>query len=101
MQIKIETDALFITNRLKQIDQNYFVVYNTKKSRYELHNSKQLGDTFCLVCPYKNLDERFVILAQKTQSKNIDKLIAEIDKQNEKLDKQNIKNLTQKIGEML
>ena len=101
MQIQINTDALFITNRLKQIDEDYYVIYSTTKKRYELHHKNQIGGSYCLACPYPVLDERFVVLAQKTRSENRKKLMQEIDDQNEKLEKQNIKNIIQTIGERL
>ena len=101
MQIIIDTDALFITNRLKEIYKDYYVIYDTKKQKYELHAREQIGGSYCLTCPFGCLDERFVELALRTQSKNRSKLIAEIDQQNEKQQSQNVKKFMDTIGEKL
>ena len=99
MQIKIHSDALLVTQRLKQIDENYFVVYNTSKNRYELHHKKQIGNTYCLACPYPFLDERFINLAQKTKIENSNEIIEQIEKHNLKIEKNNIQNLIEQLGE--
>ena len=101
MQIEIKTDALFITDRIKQIDKHYYVVYSTKKQKYELHHSSQMGGSYCLSCPYDVLDERFVDYVQKTRVENREKLFAEIEAQNQKLENKNTKNIMEKIGESL
>ena len=57
MKIKIDDDVFDITKRIKEIDDGYFVVYNTLKNSFELHNNYQ-ENTYCLTCPYECLDER-------------------------------------------
>ena len=41
MKIEIKEDLFDIVNRLKEIDDGYFVLYDLKKCRYEVHNKKQ------------------------------------------------------------
>ena len=101
MQIKIQSDALFVVDRLRQIDKNYFVVYNTQKKQYELHHSKQVGNTYCLACPYPFLDERFINLAQNTKTENSKEIIKQIEQHNQKIEKNNIQNLIEQLGETL
>lgn len=85
MLIKINTDNLFISERIREIDKNYYIVFNTKKKKYEIHNKSQ-GElnTYCLTLPFDILDYRTVEYIEKTKIENIEKLIAEIDKENEK-----------------
>ena len=98
MQIQIHSDALFVVDRLKQIDDGYFVIYNTSKNKYELHHSKQIGSSYCLTCPYPCLKERFIIFAQKTKTQNSKEIIKQIENHNQKIQKQQTQNLIQQLG---
>lgn len=99
MLIEIKSDALFVGERLKEIDQSYYVVFNTIKNRYEIHSTNQVGCSYCLSCPHPALDERLVELARKTRRDNINKLIEEIDKQNEILKQKEIKQMIEAMEE--
>lgn len=99
MLIELKSDALFITERLKEIDQSYYLVFNTISNKYEVHSSNQVGCSYCLTCPHPGLDERLVELTKKTRRENLYELLKEVDKENEKLEKQFEKNTLQKIGE--
>ena len=81
--IKIKEDVFDIVERVKEIDQGYYIVYNTKKSRYEIHNSKQVPSTFCIVCP-NGLDGSVITKLRKTRIENLDKLLKEMDETNAK-----------------
>ena len=60
-----------ICDRLKSIDDGYFVVYDRHRSRFEVHNSRQRGSTFALAVPYASLDARVVELVRKTRVENV------------------------------
>lgn len=92
MLIKIFEDVHNITIRLKEIDKNYFVVWNTNKNCYEVHNKKQ-KPTYCLSVPYPSLDKRTIDLTLKTRRENFDKILAEIDLDNENLEKENSRKI--------
>lgn len=87
MLIRIFEDVFDITKRLKEIDESYFVVYNTQKKKYEVHSSKQ-KNTYCLTVPTKTLDSRIVGLTLKTRRENYEKILKEIDETNEKIEKE-------------
>ena len=93
MKIEIKSDTLFVSNRLKEIDPSYYVVFNTIKGKYELHSNNQIGCSYCLTSPYDGLDERLIDLAKKTRRNNLSNLLSEIDRENEKLQKQNQKKI--------
>jgi len=84
----IEKDLYNISGRLKEIDKGYFIVYNTKKEKYEIHNAFNKRGTYCFTSPYKSLDNRTYDYCLKTRIENSDKLIREMEKQNENKEKQ-------------
>ena len=86
MLIKIYEDVFDITTRLKEIDKDYFVVFNTQKNKYEVHNKSQ-KNTYCLSVPFSGLDSRTIDLTLKTRRENIDKLLKEIEQNNETIEK--------------
>ena len=86
MKIKIESDVFDIAKRVLDIDKNYFILFDTKKNKYELHRYNQ-GSTYCLTCPYDNLDSRFLDLIYLTDVRFIDKIVDDIDKNNEIVEK--------------
>lgn len=83
--IKINSDAFDIVNRLKEIDSNYFIVYNTFLKRYEVHNSGQFVNTFCLTVD-GSLNCLVVDKVLKTRRQNIDKLLKQIEEYNKKIE---------------
>ena len=101
MLIKIERDSLFIEERLREIDDNYYIVYNVDKKTYEVHNSSQINGTYCLTLPFDSLDERSVEHVLKTRISNKDSLIREIEEENEKLEKRELKNILNGIREVV
>lgn len=101
MLININTDNFFVTKRIKEIDTNYFIVFNTKSKKFEVHNKEQHENTFCLSLPFGELDNRTLDLVQKTRVENINKLIEEIDKENQKKETQKHKEILNLAREIL
>ena len=86
MKIRILFDVYNIAKRLKNIDRDYYVVYDTSKQQFEIHNSNQAGSTYCLTLPYNQLDERALKLVRKTQSANIEEILEQIENDNKHLE---------------
>ena len=82
MNVIINSDVYNIAKRIKDIDRDYFIVYNTSKNVYEVHNSSQIGSTYCVYIPYNTLDVRTLEFVYMTQSKFISDIIAKIDSEN-------------------
>lgn len=99
--ILISSDPCFISDRIREIDKHYFIVFNRSKGRFEVHATGQLGGTYCFTLPFDELDDRTLWYTLKTQSQNVDKLIKELDKENEKLQKDNIKKAVSRLEEVL
>lgn len=84
MKIRITNDLYSIAERLKEIDDGYFILYNKKSGRYEVHSSKQHHDTYCLAVPYDCLDARTVELVKSTRREYMDNILNEIERNNKK-----------------
>lgn len=85
MKIKIDNDVFEITKRIKEIDEGYYIVFDTKKERYELHNKNQ-PYTYCLTYPYADLDSRLIDMLLYTNINNIDNILYDIDKNNNNIE---------------
>lgn len=92
MKIKIESDVFDIVDRIKEIDDGYYIVLNNQNCKFELHNKKQLN-TYCFTIENNCIDNRVIDKILYTNIKNIDKIINEIDKNN-------IDNENKKIAEI-
>ncbi len=74
-----------ISARLKEIDSGYYIVFNNLKKVFEVHNSKQGLDTYCLTSPYDRLDSRLIEYVLKTSSRFCSQIFDQIDKNNQDL----------------
>lgn len=95
-KIEIKNDMFDIVKRLKSIDNSYFVMYDKKFSRYELHSNDQVGSTYTLTIPYQNLDKRTIDYVLKTRRENYEKLIKEMELNNQKLEQKEMSNILDK-----
>lgn len=84
MKIQIVNDLFKIVNRLREIDESYFVVYDTNKKRFEVWTSVP-KKTMCFVVKNKTLDSRVIQYALSTSSKNAEKLYEKIEKNNNEI----------------
>ena len=92
MKIKINCDVFNIVERLRQIDDGYFVIFNTNSKKFEIHNSNT-KNSYCLTIPYGQLDVRTLRLVESTHVKNYNKIIKTIDEDNERIEKESIEKL--------
>ena len=99
--ILIEHDNYFICERLKELDRDYYVMFDIENNKYQLHCKGQFGNTYCLTFPFDDLDERAIFYTKKTSIENQEKIIEEIDKENKRLEKHLIKEEINKIKEAL
>ncbi len=93
MLIEIKNDPYFISQRLKDVDQSYYLVFNCIKGKYEVHSTSQVGCSYCLTSPYDGLDVRLLDLARTTRRENLKELLTKIDEENAKLEAKNTKKL--------
>lgn len=83
--IEIKNDVFDIVQAIKAIDCRYKVFYNSIKSRFELYSQKGMNLVLELICPYKNLDVRFLNKVKISRVENAKKIIEEMEKNNQKL----------------
>lgn len=100
-KIVISDDLFGISKRLKRIDDGYFLVYNKKTKKYEVHNSKNRDNTLSLVSPFETLDIRLVHLVQRTRVENFSQIIKEIDETNEKIESSRMAEIKDNATERL
>lgn len=100
-KIEITSDCLDISNRLKSIDNSYYIVFDTKKQKYEVHSKDQVLESYCFTSPYNSLDERLIYFALKTRSQNKDNLLKELEKENQKFIKDQQNKQKEKIFKQL
>jgi len=81
---EIKSDLFNIVKRIKGINPKYFVLYNHKKKKYEVH-FKRSKSTYELTIPFDTLDSRAVNFVMKTRMENQKKLLKEIEESNKKL----------------
>ena len=86
MLYEILNDVFFISDRIKEIDENYKIYFNSEKNKFEIHNIGQIGDSYCLTVPFQYLDGRTLEFVRKTLSINGEKIIEEIDRNNKKIE---------------
>lgn len=91
-KIIIKSDVFNICERVKKIYNGYFISFNIKNKKYEIHDKNQFN-TYCLTVPYTNLDVRTLDLILKSSNKNYQSIIDEIDKNNKQIQYKNEKQL--------
>ncbi|MFQ6752143.1 MAG: hypothetical protein ACLRFL_01070 [Clostridia bacterium] len=99
MKINISHDVYNISNRVKCIDRDYYVVYDTIKMKYEVHNSSQIGSSYCLTLPYDALDVRALDYINMTRVSNIDDILFRLDRDNVALDSEAKSDAMSKVEE--
>ena len=95
-KVMITNDVFDIANRIKEIDNDYFVMYDKKLCRFEIHNKRQKPDTLCLVLPYDTLDCRAIDKVLSTRVEYVAKQLEQMDEYNQKLQASQAKQMVQK-----
>lgn len=90
-------DLFDIADRLKEIDDGYFIVRDYKSGKFQVHHREQRGSTLALTLPYDRLDFRTISLVRRTRAERKQKLLDEIEEYNKKLSKQILDDNKNKI----
>ena len=96
MLYQIRNDLFDISNRIKQIDNNYYIVFNTTRKKFEVHY-KRNKNTYELTIPFDELDARTVEFVRKTRMQNKQKILEEIKKSNALLEAKKQKEIKENI----
>ena len=98
--VLIKDHVLGIPERLKQIEDSYYVLWNKKKGKFEVHNWRNIGNTYCLEVPWDALDDRILELVRATRIErvNVKELSRRIDASYEKAEKDNVNRLKDEVS---
>ena len=96
-KIKLIRDTFGICERIKKLDKNYYVVYDTIKRVYEIHNSKQIFNTYCINVG-STLDMRAVKKLYTSSISNLDNILKEIDRHNDSLEKESKRKISDMVS---
>ncbi len=99
--IEVTSDVFYICQRLKDIDKDYYILFNLTSKKFEVHVRGQGKNSYAFTVPFDTLDERTLFYARKTRRERMDRLIAEIERENEKYYERAIKEGVDKIKEAL
>lgn len=87
--IPMFTNVFYIPERIYEYDPSFFVVYNTRHHRYEIHCTEHFPTTHAVTLPYKELDVRAVRhLWYNDIRMQGDKVLKKADKYEERLEKE-------------
>lgn len=67
----VEADMHDISRRLREYDPTYFIIRSKVDGHHEVHNTENVGATYCLTIPYLVLDERTLELVRQTDIQRI------------------------------
>lgn len=83
--IRIKNDLFDIVERIKAIDSDYYIEYNSEADRFEVHCAR-CKPTLQLIVPYSALDKRTVDHVLRTRIANAITELAQIDAYNAAID---------------
>ena len=101
MKFQINHDVYNISNRVKDIERGYYLIFNTSNQKFEIHSSTQIGSSYCLTLPFEKLDERTLTYVRSTMSKNIDEILNKIENENNILENANQNSVFSSVMENL
>ncbi|MBQ2805176.1 MAG: hypothetical protein IJD18_04510 [Clostridia bacterium] len=96
-KILIKNDLFDIANRLKSIDEGYVVYFNKETEKYEVHNTKQRGNTLAFVVPYNQLDVRTIAYARYCRVERAKEVLRQMELHNLKLEQQKASEIKNKL----
>lgn len=86
-RIPVLSNAMDIPVRLKEVNRDFFVMFNTRTQKYEIHCASQLGGTMACSLPFDELDARAILYAREFSAARTQQIAEEIERYNEKLEK--------------
>ena len=81
--VEIKNDVFDVASRLREIDGDYYPVYNLTKKRFEIHHRGR-AKSLQLVLPYDTLDIRAVNRVKETRREWVENMLRDMERQNQK-----------------
>lgn len=82
--LPVESDALFIAQRIREIDPDYCIVWRKDTQKFEVHHARS-RPTYQLTLPYDTLDARAIDWVQRTRMERLQALMEEMDRHNQQI----------------
>lgn len=86
-RIPVLTNIYDIPVRLKEVNRDFFVMFNTRIQKFEIHCASQPFDTLACVLPFEELDARALQYVREFSRERTQHLAEEIERYNEELDR--------------
>lgn len=80
----VKHDTCDISNRIKQIEDGYFILQDCVNGKYEVHSTYNIGNTYCFAVPYNVLDARTLDYCRETRAES--NVLLRIKQNNEKIE---------------
>lgn len=95
----IENDIYDISNRIREIEDGYFIVYNRAGNVFEVHSTLNKGlDTYCFRVPYKELDYRTLQLCRETNiAMHGDRIYKKMKEENASIEAENKRDFKRQL----
>jgi len=84
-RIPVISHVTDIPVRLKELNRAFFVMFNTKKQKYEIHCSDQPFSTLACVLPFDELDARALTYVREFSNERFEKNARDVEEHNERL----------------
>lgn len=83
--IPVISHAMDIPVRLKALNGAFFVMFNVRTRKYEVHCADQPFETLACVLPFDQLDARAIRYVREHSAQRLEDVAREIEEYNEKL----------------
>lgn len=83
--VPVTSHAMDIPIRLKELNGAFFVMFNVRTQKYEIHCADQPFETLACVLPFDQLDARSIEYVREHSAGRLETIAREIDEYNEKL----------------
>ena len=84
-RIPVISHVTDIPVRLKELNRAFFVMFNVKTQRYEVHSSDQPFATLACTLPFDELDARAILYVREHSAERLEIIAKEIDEYNDRL----------------
>lgn len=97
-RIPVTSNVYDIPARLKELNRDFFIMYNGINGKFEVHNSSLGFDTLECVLPFDELDARTISYVRERMNLEAEKLAREIEEYNERLVQKNKEEVVDKAN---
>jgi hypothetical protein len=97
-RIPVLSNVYDIPVRLKEVNGDFFIMFNTRNQKFEVHDKSQPFTTLACVLPFDELDQRSIAYVRERYHVDVQDLAAEIERYNDDLDRRQQAELIDKAN---